>query len=239
MRYRIISMTALLLLVLSTGSVQAGISLGSSQNAKHAFAEQGEKTEFRIFLFNVHQENDLKIFTGVYKDGDLVVELDQDSLLVQYSEPGKVDNEPGYVYISTSMGVVKARVIQVTVEVPLSAEPGDHEIVVFAATERGEGIVGTAQTRSFFFTVTVGQGDSEEIGEELLTETGEDTGEPETNNLSGPEKPQDKDEPENPTGIQDAVDSITGAVTSGPLIGPFVLIGVAAAFIILRRKKRI
>jgi hypothetical protein len=215
------------------GQAQAGISLGSTQSSKHATIEQGGEGSLRIFLFNAHQEEDLYIYTGVYDDGGLSVVVEPESLTVPYTEPGRyTESEPGFVYIGTPQGDVRARAVTVRVSVPFKAELGEHKVVAYAATERQEGTLGTAQIRKFYFTVDVEEGEGIGLGEEIRAEAGEE--EP-----SLPEEPEGPEGPEEPEGLDSLPDSVTGAVTDIPVFGPYILAGVLVLFLILRRVKRI
>ncbi len=222
------------------GQAQARISLGSAQDSKHAIIKQGEETSFRIFLFNVHQEDDLEIYMGVYDDGGLSVQVEPERLTIPYTELGRcTESEPGFVYIGTPRGDVKAKAVSVSVSVPLKAEFGEHKVAVFAATERQEGTLATAQIRKFYFVVDVEEGTGIGLGEEMRTEADEENGEPDTGT---PEKTRGEEEPKKPKGPDEGSGtdgSITGAVTGIPVFGPYVLAVVLLAFLVLRRLKRI
>jgi hypothetical protein len=219
------------ILIAMAGEAQAGISLGSTQNSKHAAIEQGGEGSFRIFLFNAHQEEDLEVYAGVYSDGGLSVSVEPGSLVVPYTEPGQcTGSEPDSVCLGTPEGDVRARAVTVRVLVPFGAVPGEYGVVVYAATERQEGTLGTAQVRKFYFTVDVEEGGGAELGEEIEAESGK-----EEQSLPGePGEPEGPEEPEE--GISD---SITGAVTGIPVFGPYILAGILALLLLLRRLKRI
>ena len=234
----IIAMTMLLVCLPLTA--EGRISLGSAQDAKHATIIQGGEASFRLLFFNVHEEGDIDVYAGVYDNGGLSVDIEPDRISVPYTRPGRyTENEPGFVYLGTPEGDVKAKPVTVRVSVPLSAEPGRHEVVLYAATERQEGIMGTSQTRRFFFEVDVREADSKEAERTLETVT-EDS-------VNEEHKYKQEPEPENETrkknGINDAAsddsDSITGAVTNVPLFGPALLAGIVLMFVILRLLKRI
>ncbi len=243
---RLLSGIAVMVLVLAgiSAQAQAGISLGSAQGSKYAIIEQGGNTSFRLFFFNIHQEEGIEIYTNVQSDGGLMVEIDQERLTIPYAEPGRyTEGEPGFAYLSTPKGVVKAKPVTVRVSSLLSAEPGEHDIVVSAVTERQEGTIGTVQTRKFYFTVKVEGKESIELEEDIKTVLGEQPDMP----GESPEKPPEDGKDQNPeedTGgiartVREAMDSITGAVSVMPAFGPFVLIGVVVLFIALRHLKKI
>lgn len=220
-----------LVLVTVAGQAQAKLSLGSSQSSKQALIGQGGEGYFRIFLFNAHQEEDLEIYTGVYDEGGLSVSVEPESLVVPYSEPGKCAAVgPDYVCLGTPEGDVRARAVTVRISVPLGAEPGEHGVVVYAATEKQEGTLGSAQVRRFYFTVDVEEEEDIGVGEEVNAEAG------------GEEEPETP-EAQNETGISGETGapsgSITGAVTGIPVLGPMVLVCVVIMFLVLRRFKRI
>jgi hypothetical protein len=217
--------------------VQAGISLGSAQDGKYVAIEQGGDTSFRIFLFNVHQEDDLEVYLGAVEDGGLSVEIEPDYLTIPYTEPGRyTEPEEGYVFLGTGQGDVKAKPVRVRVSAPLYADPGRYEVIVYAATKRGEGLVGTAQVRKFFFTIDVGIEEGLGVEEEEVK-----TGAEEESQGDGEEEPQEPGDSEEGISLegQERGDSITGAVTGVPVFGPIVLAGVLLLLLVLRLLKRI
>jgi hypothetical protein len=237
MRAWILLMTTFVIMSLLPLDCQASVSLGSAQGSKHANINQGEEVDFTVYLFNVHQEGGMNIYTGVQEDGGLSVRISPESLEVPYSEPGRHDNDEGFSIIRTSSGYVRAVPVTVNVRVPLSSQEGRYEVSVYAATEKQAGAVGAAQTRRFSFTVDVGEGESLNLGEEMSTEAGV---EPDIEGGRDDSNPEESVEEEKDAGSTDnAIDSITGAVTSTYVIGPFLLIGVVALFMVLRRLKRI
>jgi hypothetical protein len=219
-------------LIAMAGQAQAKLSLGSTQSSKQASIGQGGEGSFRIFLFNAHQEEEVEIYLGVYDDAGLSVRVEPESLVVPYSEPGKcAASGPGYACLGTPEGDVSARAVTVRVSVPFEAEPGEHIVVAYAATERQEGTLGSAQVRRFYFTVYVEEGEGIGLGEEIRAEAG------------GEEEPEIPEAP-NETGStgetgEGLPGSITGAVTGIPVLGPLVLACVIIIFMVLRRLKRI
>ena len=230
-RRLLIGFVLAVVLIVMAGQAQAKLSLGSTQSSKHATIEQGSGGSFRIFLFNAHQEEELGVYTGVYDDADLSVSVEPGSLVVPYTEPGRCTRiDPDSVCLGTPQGDVRARVVAVSISVPFGAELGEHGVVVYAATERQEGTLGSAQVRKFYFTVYVEEGEGVGLGEEIQAEADEEE----------PVLPEEPEEPETPEEVGDVItDSITGAVTSIPVFGPYILAGILVLLVILRRLKRI
>ncbi len=234
-RKLLIGFVLLVILIAMAGQAQARLSLGSTQSSKHAAIEQGGEGSFRIFLFNAHQEEDLEIYLGVYDYGGLSVSVVPDSLVVPYTEPGRcTESDPDFVCLGTPQGDIRTRTVTVRISVPFKAGLGEHGVVVYAATERQEGTLASAQIRKFYFTVDVEEGEGAGLGEEVQAEVGEE--EP-----GLPEEPGEPEEPVMDTGEEEygLDDAITGAVTNIPVFGPYVLLAVLLVFLALRRLKRI
>lgn len=239
--WRILFGVAVMVTILSgmSGQALAGISLGSAQGGRHAEVAQGGEVLFRVFLFNAHQEDDVEVYTGVYEDGGLSVSVEPERLLLPYTEPGDCSGGgPGYACLSTPQGDVSAREVTVRVSVPFRARLGEHRVSVYAATERQEGTLASAQVRKFWLTVDVRGSEETGLGEEVLTGAGEETREQPgeecgPDDLEGPGKPEGNEEGES------LPDSVTGAVSGIPVFGPWLLLAALLALLVLRMVKRI
>jgi hypothetical protein len=233
----LVIMAALLVVSAQGGSGHAALSLGSTQAYNKAAISQGGEAEFRVFLFNVHQEDDIVLYAGVRSDGGLSVKIDPEYMSIPYYEPGsRVDLGDGFVPLSTPEGSVMARVMRVTVGAPLSADPGTHYIEAYVATERERGTLGTAQTRTFRFEVDVEEEETDSLQQQVDSAGNE-------NNDPGNSDEESPGEPSQETGVIEAAgkgaDSITGNVTEVPMFGPFVLVAVVLVLVALWRLKKI
>lgn len=241
---RIILGIILACMLLIPSTALGASSLGSSQSSRSSDIFQGEQTTFRIFLFNVHQESDIEIYLGVLESGGLDIELSHEEIIIPYTEPGKFyESDPGFVYIGTSAGDVKAKEVVVRVKAPLTIEPGKREVSVFATTRKDSGTVGTAQVRRFFFDANVLSQEREEVIDEVETRAEESN--------SSETIPKRDEQTEDNEGINAAKEDevlelsqdmglpITGDVSAIPVFGPIVLLAVALIAIFLWRQKRI
>ncbi len=241
MRRLILLLTVAALAMQAMGqAAEAGPSLGSAQGSSRGSIEQGGETVFRLYLFNTQQEEGVKVSLGTEKGSGLAVSISPAELELPYSEPGRaLEPEPGFVFIGTPEGDVRARQVTVRVSAPLSAEEGVYEVVVYAATERGQGTVGASQTRRFRFTVEVGEGESQamEQGVQAQSPKQEDADENETREGDDSDS-SGKDEQEGLQGEEEG-GSITGAATGIPVFGPLILMAAIGLLVALRLLKRI
>jgi hypothetical protein len=213
---------------------ESRISLGSAQGLKSLALEQGGSGSASIYLFNMHQEEDLEIYLGVIEDGGLMVEVEPEVMVIPYSRPGEVEGE--CPVIGTSRGDVLAREASVRFSVPFNAQEGDHEVVVYAATQRQGGAVGSAQVRKFYFNVKVEGAIPGGLAEQVETEAGEEEA------LEVPQEPEEEEPQQSEEGDvseEEIGDSITGLVTRLPVFGPYLLAGIIVLLVLLRMVKRI
>ncbi|MHA2068062.1 MAG: hypothetical protein ACXABY_27190 [Candidatus Thorarchaeota archaeon] len=247
-----------ILAVLATPVVQAGVSLGSVQVDKVKGVYPGEDAAFKVLLFNLHGEGTLKVgLSADYPPGwgiGMPVDVDiPKTEIVKLPEP-----ETGFEFINTEGGYIKAKPVVIGISVPESAQPGSYDIKVSARTlGGGDATLSVSQSRSFSFRVIVGEEDvPEEPGDGSSGESqgtaGVSTGSQpvddifviDQDNEGGNVSDDDRsEEVVNETGqeeVADFVDSVTGAITANPVYYPvFILMFMVFLLGFLKMKKRI
>lgn len=235
-----IVLVVLSVLGMLAGGAQAGVSLGSAQGSRSAEVIQGGETRFKILLFNLHEPEGLGVSMDVEEKPDgFYVDVEPDDFNLAFTEPG--DNEPveGYEFVVTSLGVVRARVVNVDVEVPGDAEPGEYTVKVYATAGGSGGMMATSQKRAFEFSVIVpgDGGGGEEPGDEVPAQVagesqkgdgGSDTG---WEGLPVEESPEEERPAEGEywleerqEEVRDAVTGMVAAVGSNPYLFSVIVV---------------
>lgn len=145
-----ICMAALLL-----PQAQAAISLGSATSSREAVAQPGDRVEFGMLLFNMHENLTLRASVRVEGPDSWNAYANPGSFDLKFSQPGSCRQMDGYECLSTGLGDVMARKVAVVAQVPKSAKPGEY--IVKAETRIGGdgGQISMQQSRTFYFSVLV------------------------------------------------------------------------------------
>jgi hypothetical protein len=245
-----------MVVLISSPSVQAGVSLGSVQVDKVKEVYPGGNAAFKVLLFNLHGEGTLKVdLSADYPSGwgiDMPVSVE----IPKTEVVNLPEAETGFEFINTEGGYIKARPVVIGVSVPGSAQPGSYDVKVSARTVGGDdAMLSVSQSRSFRFRVLIIEEVDDEPGDssggENQGSAGVSTGsqpvddnvfviDQDNENVSDDDKDEETGNETSQEGVNDFVDSVTGAITANPVSYPvFILIFMIFLLCFLKIKKRV
>ncbi|MBN2042308.1 MAG: hypothetical protein JW754_00715 [Candidatus Aenigmarchaeota archaeon] len=240
----ILPMVISMVMILMITSAEAVISMGSVTGKNHALAEPGETVEFKILLFNIHEDSGMIVNLNVddYPEG-WTVWTEPEDMELPYTLPSKhVEQEPGYEYLSVpnTGEMIKVKPVVLKAEVPDDAGPGEYRINVVASAGKYGGTLSMTQSRDFSFTVEI-QGNGEyHQNNDHFAESGINKSDEHKIINTAEETREEMNKTEEKTGTveqkKETVLSPTGIVISGSsMVAVFVWVVVIIIIIKMRR----
>ena len=242
-----LAVMAALILLAAIPAAEAAVSLGSVQDKYSAEVVQGQETGFVVFLFNIHQNETVRVSLDSEYPFGLGVSISPRTLNVPYLPPGTPLQE-GYSVLSTSEGNIMVKTVSVSVSTTSNTAPGEYDIKVIAATESSGGTLAVSQGRAFRFRVNVKEYQYEEPDqeEEIVHEEPVEVQEAPKEPLVGDEETEDVTDAGGKSTftrqveeVSDTINRMTGSVINNPVISPVVIIIVLMAGIYLKKSDRI
>ncbi len=230
-----------LLVAVIPGSVDAALSLGSVQIDRTASAFPGEDVYFKVLLFNVHGDKDIRVmFYSEHPQGWVVNVPESVEVKRSVSRWNNAASD-GYELISGRDGYIQAKPVTIRVGVPYSAASGRYNVTVYARISgKGNGTLSVSQIRSFHFNVVVGKPDAdaaENSGEgKVRTNADRGNGKIEVVDKENPRRPDNgkgNNESNDSSGdVKEGVDYISGAASAGQVSIPVMVLAVLVTLLI-------